>query len=470
MELSSGTVWSKSYDLLRRLEIDHAVFFGLFAKLWTIIAGPVTLVLIARKFSPEIQGYYFTFATIVALQVFVELGLGTVIVQFAGHEWASLSLDGNGRIAGDRVALARLTSLAAIASRWYCVGSILFTAGLATCGYMFLSSAQVDGVHWAAPWLSLCILSGLNLLLVPVWSLLEGCNQVAKLYTFRFVQGVLSAVTLWVAVLFNASLWTASIGCVVTITSSICYLRWHHADFVKTLLLTESGKTNGKLLTWRHDLLPLQWRIAITMITSYFVFTFFVPVAFKFKGPVVAGQIGMTWAAINALGNLSFSWFTPKVPRLCALIAAGKYEERDKLFFHNIAIVMVLLLGAGMALWGGIWVINHLGLAISKRLLPPGAAGIFIAANMVLFASSPFSQYMRAHKREPIVFVVVCTSVLTGISTLMTGKYGSMGLMMGNYLIINFVATAAIVRIWFRFRAGRRWGEDNEILPRQIRA
>src|SRR5476651_192970 len=93
-------------DLLRRLDIDRAVFFGLLTRVWAVGAGPVTAVAIAARFTPELQGFYYTFATILALRTFVELGLGTVIIQFASHEWSGLALDPSGGIAGDRDALS----------------------------------------------------------------------------------------------------------------------------------------------------------------------------------------------------------------------------------------------------------------------------------------------------------------------------------------------------------------------------
>ena len=86
--------------LLWFLEIDRAVIFGLLAKLRSICAGLVTVILIAIHFTPELQGYFYTFATILALQIFVELGLGTVIIQFASHEWSKLKLDKFGHIMG----------------------------------------------------------------------------------------------------------------------------------------------------------------------------------------------------------------------------------------------------------------------------------------------------------------------------------------------------------------------------------
>ena len=72
--------------LSRSLEIDRAVFFSIMEKVWTLPAGLVTALLIAAFFSPELQGYYYAFSSLLALQVFAELGLGTVLTCYASHE------------------------------------------------------------------------------------------------------------------------------------------------------------------------------------------------------------------------------------------------------------------------------------------------------------------------------------------------------------------------------------------------
>src|ERR1700722_5120239 len=75
---------------------DNAVAFGFLARVWSMGAGVVALLLIAAFFTPQIQGFYYTFTSLVALQVFAEMGLGQVIIQFAAHEWAHLKLEADG--------------------------------------------------------------------------------------------------------------------------------------------------------------------------------------------------------------------------------------------------------------------------------------------------------------------------------------------------------------------------------------
>lgn len=135
---------SESKRLLRKAEVDRAVFFGLLLKVWGIAVSPVSALLIAFKFTPELQGYYYTFGSLLALQGFIELGLGGVIIYFVSHEWSKLGIDKAGYIVGDREALSRLISLANLTLKWYLIGGLIIIFGLGIGGYIFFHSQIVQ--------------------------------------------------------------------------------------------------------------------------------------------------------------------------------------------------------------------------------------------------------------------------------------------------------------------------------------
>lgn len=64
--------------------------------------------LIARFLSPA-EGYYYTYASLIALQMVFELGFSQVIMQLTSHERTHLSIEPDGTVTGDRV-LATLNS------------------------------------------------------------------------------------------------------------------------------------------------------------------------------------------------------------------------------------------------------------------------------------------------------------------------------------------------------------------------
>lgn len=107
------------------------------SQIWDGLAGPVTMLVIAQFLTSEQQGYYYTFNSVLALQIFVELGLVTVLIQFASHEWAFLDLDESRRIKGDARALSRLSSVMRFGVSWYAICGLLIAIGLSVGRYVF---------------------------------------------------------------------------------------------------------------------------------------------------------------------------------------------------------------------------------------------------------------------------------------------------------------------------------------------
>jgi hypothetical protein len=116
------------------LGLDRAVAFTVLARVWSGSAGLVTVFLIAKFLSPAEQGYYYTFGSLVALQIVFELGFSVVILQLASHERAHLSISNEGLVSGDRVAHERLASVLQKSVRWYSVAALLMASILMPTG------------------------------------------------------------------------------------------------------------------------------------------------------------------------------------------------------------------------------------------------------------------------------------------------------------------------------------------------
>jgi len=188
---------------LRRFEVDRAVAFALSTRALQLVAGPITLLLIGHTFTPQVQGFYYTFASLLALQSFVELGLYLVIINVASHEWAHLKLHKDGHIVGKPEALSRLVSLGRFIFKWYSAASVIFIMGVSVAGYLFFSGTNQDSIYWQGPWVTLVLVTGLLLLAMPFTSLLEGCNQIATVNKFRTYQVGYGSLALWVTILLG---------------------------------------------------------------------------------------------------------------------------------------------------------------------------------------------------------------------------------------------------------------------------
>ena len=439
----------------KSLEIDRAVFFAIMGKIWSLSAGLVTTLLIAVYFAPDLQGYYYTFQAVLAVQAIAELGLGSVLTYYASHEWAKLALDRDREVTGDPDALSRLISLGRFSLKWYLMASAVMTLVLATGGLFFFGTAGDPGFPWKAPWIVLSVVTGLNLCAVPVWALLEGCNQVSHVYGYRIVQYVASSVTAWVAIYLGAGLWVASAIGVAGLLAMTLTVGRRYGKLIRTILLAQP---KGPRLSWRTDIWPMQWRIAMSWVGGYFVFSLFAPVLFHYQGPVVAGQMGMTWVLVGALMPVASSWIMPRAPLFGILISQRKYAELDRLFWRITSRVIAVTASGAFGIWMLVFSLNQLHHPLAARLLPPGTTACMLLATIIVCASLPMSTYLRAHKKEPLMGLSVLSGVLTGIAVTVLGKYYSADGVAVGYLAVTATMNPFVALIWYRRRT--EWHAD----------
>jgi hypothetical protein len=65
----------KLHTFRRWAGVDRAVFFSNAAQMLRLVTGPITMALVLRYLTPEIQGYFYAFSGVVAMQVFFGNGV-----------------------------------------------------------------------------------------------------------------------------------------------------------------------------------------------------------------------------------------------------------------------------------------------------------------------------------------------------------------------------------------------------------
>lgn len=438
-------VLAKTRSFLQRYEINWAVIYGALNAGFGFVAAPVSAWFMIRFFSDVVQGYYYTFNSVLGLQLLFEAGFSSVIIQFASHEWARLAIGQDRQVCGDPIALARLRSLFKLALRWYAVISILVLIFLGVGGSFFFLQKDQHGVEWFMPWCLLCALTGVSLCLAPVWAVLEGCNQVSHVYWFRFIRTILSRGVFWGALFLGLNLWTAVVVELVALAYSGVFLWTRYRTFLHSLLVGSDSKAH---IDWLLEIWPMQWRIGLSFASGYFVFSFFVPVLFQYHGPVVAGQMGMTWSIVGLVSTVSTAWVAPKAPVFGMLISQNKYKELNSLFWRLTKIVFFLTAGVALILWCVVATLNYVHHPWASRFLSPLPTGLFLAAQVLTAVSFPASAYLRAHKKEPLFWVSVTAGGLIMISNLVLGRYFSAMGMAAGYLFMAILIIPVVFIIW----------------------
>lgn len=411
--------------MLKNTFTDRAALYGVITKVVQGGAGLITAIFILRFFSPAVQGYYYTFANILALQIFLELGISTVISTFAAHEWAKLSLDREGGITGDHRSLSRLKSLTSKVVRWYAYGSLLLFCLLVFVGLWFFDTGNsVDPVSWKYPWLALCLIASLNFVLTPAWALLSGCGQYLRLNTYRLIETIFRYVVLWSCISMGASLWSAVGALAFSVVAGSIFLLVRYRRFFRALL---ERNTDGDF-DWFTELAPLQFRIAISWISGYFVFSIFVPAMFYFHGAEDAGRMGMTWALVSGLSGVASTWLQVQAPGFSMMVAKGNFGALDAAGWRTLLIgIMVFLMGVGIIL-SGLFLLEMYRPELANRFISIWPITLFLVAECLHQISMVQSTYLRAFKQEPFLGVSVVSALVIGTGTLwLTPKFGAYG-------------------------------------------
>jgi O-antigen/teichoic acid export membrane protein len=430
------------------LDMDRAIAYVILAKAWLLFSGPITLYLISLSLTPETQGYYYTFLSLVALQVFIELGFYVVITQFASHEWAHLRFDEIGFIVGDPGSLSRLISLGRLVFKWYAVASLVFIVVVGAIGYFFLSDKPGINISWETPWFIFIFLSGFQLWILPFLSLLEGCGQVANIYKFRLIQAVISACVMWAILFLDGGLWIAVASVGSGLFVNITFFLFKYRNFFKTLFIV--SPTNE--IIWKTEIWPMQWRLAIGGIVGYFIFSAYIPIMFHYHGPVVAGKMGMTWQAVGVLGPLAMAWISTKVPLWGMLIAQKKYSELDQSFYRASSISLAVITLGALVIWLIVYGLNYIQHPISERILSPLATAVFSLGFIALQVLQCLSSYLRAHKKEPFLYISIGSGLTTGLLVWVLGsKFGPIGAG-ASFLLVSIFTIPFGLRIWHRCR------------------
>ena len=430
--------------LIKKLGIDKSIAYSSAGQMVSAGGGFITALFILKFLSGEEQGYYYTFKSILAIQVFFELGMNTVITQYVAHDVSHLNWEGV-TLAGEQRYLSRLASLLRFCTKWYTFFSTILLISLIVGGYAFFNQYGNQGqdIDWEIPWFILCVTTALNLLITPIFSYLQGLGKVKEVQKYYFYKYTFYLVSVLVSFSLGAKLYALSIGNIVYILVSCFFL---FCTPLGRIVWNISRIKVTEKISYIKEILPFQWKIAVSWISGYFIFQLFNPVIFAIDGAVAAGQMGMTLTVLTGIQALTYSWTSTKIPTYSGLIEKKQYPQLDRLFYYTVRQAVSVNAVCLMGFFAFIFCFRHFDITISQinladRFLPylplilmmlPEFANQFITA---------WATYLRCHKQEPFHIYSIVTAILCCISTLGIGHiWGTNGITAG-YCMITLALT-----------------------------
>jgi hypothetical protein len=435
---------------IRMFGVDRAIAYTLSTRLATVFMNIGVVVFMLRFLSSIEQGYYFTLLSLVALQVVFELGFCFVVQQLAAHERAHLSIETHGVVLGNAVSHARLASILQMTCKWYLRAAIALGTILMPLGIYFFSHNQQPGSHvsWLAPWLVAVAGCVYVFLQNPILAFLEGCGEITQVARMRLLQVVTGGVLAWAAMLSRHGLFAPGLIMVAAGAAGTLFL-WRRSDFLLGLLRYPAGDNT---VSWRDEIWPFQWKIAVSWLCSYFTMQVFTPMLFHYRNAVEAGQMGISISISGYLYAIPVAWITTKAPRFGELVAQRKYLELDQIFFIALrqasSLLCTLLLSCmlAMILLKRVW--PHL----AGRMVPPSVFAVLLLGTMSSVPVQAMAIYLRCFKREPFLWQSLAVASLTLVSSrVLVKSMGPMGISLSYLLctgMFGLASAAVIFRSW----------------------
>lgn len=424
--------------IIRMLGVDKAIRYVIFGKIISVLTGLLLIVLISRYLSKDSQGYYYTFNSVVALQIIFELGLSTVIIQFASHEMSALKYDFSARnIIGEKLNKQRYLSLFQLAIRWYAAIALLIILVVGPAGYVFFTQENDIGVHWQGAWILLTIATAFNIFLVSMLSIAEGTGLVADVNKMRMYQALLAGVLAVIVLVSGFGLYaTSAIAVSGTIIFSIFSYKYFKNIFLQSFINKNEHNDGG--ISWLHEIFPMQWRIALSWISGYFIYFVMTPIAFKYFGAAYAGQLGMSLTLCNMVMATGLAWISTKYPRWGVMVSNKQQVELNKSFKKALIQSSCFVLAGLVGVYICLWLLKLSGSNIGDRFLELKDFFFLSLAIIGNHLVACGATYIRAHKTEKMTLASCIMALLTIITMWIVAYSGHPGFYMLMYAVLTW--------------------------------
>ncbi len=422
--------------LLRALGIDRAVAYALLGQGAAMLLQPITLLMIARFLTKQEQGYFYAFGGVLSLQMFFDLGLGMATLQFVSHEAGLLSWTAEGTLAGDPAAKSRLISVVRLSVVWYAVVAAVVVLTLLPGGWIYFVSKDTGGVAWRTAWVWTVLATGGLLALVPMVQFLAACGKMAETMRVTAVQRIGSGLAQCLTLAVGGRLFgwpiAQSLGFAV-------FAYWLVRYWAPTFRDLFGHHGDGPKVSWWREVWPFQWKVALSGLVFFVSSQLSTLVLFDETpaGKEEAGRMGASLTVMGALISISATWLGARVPTFGHLVARRDWAGLDQVFRRVWAQSALVAVATAAAVWAVFLALRTAGWELGNRVLPPLTLGLLLVNVVVQHTVHALAAYLRAHKREPFLWLYVGFGLAMGAAVFTVGRaYGALG-MSASLVLLN---------------------------------
>jgi hypothetical protein len=389
---------------------DPAVRYSLLSKLVAFGFGPFVILFVGAFMSPEEQGVYYVFGSLLQLRTFIDLGFSQSAQQLLAHAFSSLAFHRTQGIRGEKERLDAYLSIGRLVVHIYLWLGFATLLLLGLGGYLYLTSTLKDlSIDWKGPWWAMILSLGLSIGFQGFVTVSDSANLIAETNKWRFFSECAGIVVflaflgsgggLWAS---SALSWARSLVLALPITATL-------GGLVIRQIMT-SRKLSADYL---RGIAPLQARNMVAYGMGFVVFYLYNPMALSISGALSAGLIGMSLQINNMVLNLSTTWINSKIPLMGNLAGSGAEPELLALHDKGLAITVLSWLGASLAVLAAAFAGKLFWPEIGSRYATLPVLACFVMGGLGQTWSHLRASYIRAHRIEPFAMLSIFQGLLT---------------------------------------------------------
>jgi len=405
-------------SLKRLILFDTRVAFILASRVWLMVGGGITVLLVPSYLSAEQQGYYYAFNSLIAIQVFVDLGLNSILMQYSARVVGQHLKDTDALLEAP-AARQHLSDLLSIGRRWATASSILLFAIVSFSGWIFFKDhGTLDGSQWIIPWLVLSGATSLSVYAGPLLAIAEGSGHITNIARLRLALSMIGYLVFWLLLVNHFGLAACVSLAVVNAAGCLIWVCWYSRTTTlpeHSLEAPRSEQETPLRLSWRGDILPLQWRTGLSWIGGYFFFYFMTPIVFTSQGPSAAGKLGLALTMFSAASTVSMSWIYAALPEMSGKFVRKEFPKLRAKYDTLIKVSAATLLTLICIILLFVVSIGFFFPKIPERIPSFATMCLLAVATMGNFIIFCRASYIRLHAEEPLVLQsLVSAALLTG--------------------------------------------------------
>ena len=427
--------------------MDHATSWFVASRMLGFISSPVTLVLIGLNLTPVQQGYFYTLYNILSFIVFFELGLGGVLIYIIGHHTSGIVWNSRKDISGPPETMRWLSGLFRKIVVWYGAMGIAFLAIVLPVGYYVLSSSKgLPASEYVPPFILTVVMFGICVFLGGFSSLVEGTGCIHRVKRMQFFQGVAGASGVILGLALHFGLWAVAFGQIAAFFVLGGWVLSYREIFRKLVV----DRKHSQTVRWSKEVLPLQWRIAVTWLSGYFINMSFVPILFAYRDPIEAGQMGMELKVSGALYLVSVGLVTTKAAKLSGLAVSDR-AAFFRMVRHNALAAIGLSFAGAAALAVLLLLLKDWWPSFPQRLLPFWPTMAIMGVSILAAGLSSLQVYARAQKQDPFIWANLTTAACVVVITFYTAINMDASAMAYGYFLVVLLISVPMHLYFLRF-------------------